>query len=145
LTGQALPPTELGQDGFQAPNSSALVLATSDLGLRRRLHKDRGFTRSHALADVFSALPGGNLAIRREADAAAQIVEALAKDLDFTDLEPQEPLTALKQARNRGVRGGRVHDYLHAVAAEKAKARHLLVADQHDFNSLTDSVNVQRV
>jgi len=126
-------------------DSSALVLATADLGLRRRLHEDRGITRSHALSEVFSALTGGNLAIRVEADAAAQTVEELAKDLDFTDLEPQEVLTALKQARKRGVRGGRVHDYLHAVAAEKAKVQHLLVTDQHDFDGLTDSVNVQLV
>ncbi len=122
-----------------------MVLATADLRLRRRLHEDRGFTRSHALSEIFSALTGGNLAIRVEADAAAQTVEALAKDLDFTDLEPHEVLAALKQARNRGVRGGRVHDYLHAVAAEKAKARHLLVAGLHDFDGLTDSVNVQLV
>jgi predicted nucleic acid-binding protein len=122
-----------------------LVLATADLRLRRRLHEDRGFTRSHALSEIFSALTGGNLAIRVEADAAAQTVAALARDLDFTDLEPQEVLTALKQARKRGVRGGRVHDYLHAVAAEKAKAQHLLVTDQHDFDGLTDSVNVQLV
>jgi predicted nucleic acid-binding protein len=48
----------------------------------------------------------------------------------------------LKQAQKRGVRGGRVHDYLHARAAEKAGAEELLTTDQYDFASLTDRVEV---
>jgi predicted nucleic acid-binding protein len=41
-----------------------------------------------------------------------------------------------------GVRGGRVHDYLHARAAEKAGVEELLTTDQYDFASLTDTVKV---
>jgi predicted nucleic acid-binding protein len=126
-------------------DSSALVLATADIELRRRLHQERGITRTHALGEVFSTLTGGNLALRMEADTAAQTVQNLAQDLDFTDLEPREVLAALKQARRRGVRGGRVHDFLHAAAAEKAKIQELLTTDEHDFNGLTDSVKVQLV
>ena len=33
-------------------DSFALVLATADIGLRRRLHEDRGITRSHALSEI---------------------------------------------------------------------------------------------
>jgi len=126
-------------------DSSALVEATADLPLRTRLSQERGLTRTHALAEVFSALTGGNLAIRLEADAAAEMVDNLARDLDFVDLTPKEVLAAFKQARQRGVRGGRVHDFLHAVAAERAGATELLTTDQHDFESLTDSVTVELV
>ena len=68
-------------------DSSALVAATSDLTLRRRLRSERGITRSHALAEVFSALTGGNIAIRLDADAAAATVDNLAADIDFVDFE----------------------------------------------------------
>ncbi len=126
-------------------DSSALIEAVADLALRTRLRAERGFTRTHALGEVFSALTGGNLAIRLDADAAAQTVDNLAQDLDFVDLSAQEVLAALKQARRRGVRGGRVHDFIHAVAAEKSRAAHLLTADKNDFKSLTDLVEIQQV
>ncbi len=124
-------------------DSSALVQASADAQLRTRLRKDRGITRIHALAEIFSALTGGNLILRLDADAAAEVVDNLAADLDFTDLTSAEVLSALKHARQRGVRGGRVHDFLHAVAADKAKAAVLLTTDQFDFESLTGSATVE--
>ena len=126
-------------------DSSALVQACSDVALRRRLHTERGLTRTHALAESFSALTGGNLSIRLDADAAARTVESLAKDLEFVEISPDEILDALKEARRRGVRGGRVHDFLHAVAAEKAGAAELLTVDENDFHSLTDRVRVASI
>jgi predicted nucleic acid-binding protein len=123
-------------------DSSALVEATADITLRARLRRERGITRTHALAEIFSALTGGNLAIRLEARAAAEVVENLAQDLDFMDLTAKEILSAFKQAEKRGVRGGRIHDFLHAVAADNSGAEELLTTDQHDFEALTDSVKV---
>jgi predicted nucleic acid-binding protein len=73
------------------------------------------------------------------------MVNNLAQDLDFVDLTAQEVLNALKQARKRGVRGGRVHDFLHAVAAEKSGASQLLTLDENDFESLVDSVKVEQI
>jgi predicted nucleic acid-binding protein len=114
-------------------DSSALVEATSDLILRTRLRSDGGITRTHALAEVFSALTGGNLSIRLEADGAARTVDNLAEDLDFVELTAEEVRRALKQAKRRGVRGGLVHDFMHAVAAEKSGAKELLTLDKQDF------------
>ena len=126
-------------------DSSALVEASADLVLRRRLRNEGGVSRTHALAETFSALTAGNLSLRLEADAAAQTVENLAKDLDFVDLTPQETLKALKQARKRGVRGGRVHDFLHAVVAEKSGLSELLTLDENDFELLSDSLIIKQV
>ena len=126
-------------------DSSALGKASTEIEVRRRLRTERGFTRTHSLAEVFSALTGGNLAIRLEAEGAARTLENLAEDLDFVDLTAQETLLALKQARRRGVRGGRVHDFLHAVAAEKSGVLELLTADENDFESLTDSVKIEQI
>ena len=126
-------------------DSGALVQSTGDLQLRTRLRKERGFTRTHALAETFSALTGGRLAIRLDAEAAAEMVGNLASDLDFIDLTAEEVLSALKQAQKRGVRGGRVHDYLHAVAADKSRAGELLTTDQYDFQGLADSAAIAAV
>jgi len=125
-------------------DSSALVEACASQGLRVRLHRERGLTRTHTLAEVFSTLTGGNLAFRLDADAAAQTVANLAADLDFHDLTVIEVLQALKEARKKGVRGGRVHDYLHAVAAQKSGSEKLLTLDKNDFNDLTQ-VEIEQI
>jgi hypothetical protein len=52
-------------------DSSALVEASANLVIRRRLRNERGITRTHALAEAFSALTAGGLAVRLDADAAA--------------------------------------------------------------------------
>jgi len=125
-------------------DSSAVVEACTSPALRARLHRERGLTRTHTLAEVFSTLTGGNLAFRLGADEAAKTVANLASDLDFQDLAADDVLKALKEARKKGVRGGRIHDYLHAVAAEKSGARKLLTLDRNDFNDLT-SVEIEAV
>ena len=118
-------------------DSSAVIEACNSPALRVRLHRERGLTRTHTLAEVFSTLTGGNLAFRLDADEAARTAANLAADLDFHDLTATEVLTALKEARKKGVRGGRIHDYLHAVAAQKSGAKKLLTLDKNDFNDLT--------
>jgi predicted nucleic acid-binding protein len=125
-------------------DSSALIEACQSMVLRARLHQEGGFTRSHSLAEMFSTLTGGNLAFRLDADAAARTIASLAGELAFHVLSAEEVLTALKAARKRGVRGGRVHDYLHALAAEKSGAQKLLTLDKNDFNDLT-KVEIEQV
>jgi predicted nucleic acid-binding protein len=63
----------------------------------------------------------------------ARTVDNLAEDLDFVELTAEEVRRALKQAKRRGVRGGLVHDFMHAVAAEKSGAKELLTLDKQDF------------
>jgi predicted nucleic acid-binding protein len=125
-------------------DSSALVEAYNDADLQLRLKTERGFSRAHSLAESFSALTG-KLQIRIGPDDATMVLEKLAAHLDFVELTPQEILTAFKQARKRGVRGGRVHDYLHAVAAEKSGASVLLTLDKNDFEGLVDTITIEQV
>ena len=100
-------------------DSSALVEAVQNLGVRKALRKVSGFTRPHALAEVFSTLTGGRLGYRCQPDDAAKIGRELAADLQFVELGEQETLHALATSRKHGVRGGQIHDYLHAIAARK--------------------------
>jgi hypothetical protein len=109
-------------------DTSAVIEACNSPALRVRLHRERGLTRIHTLAEVFSTLTGGNL----------------ASDLDFHDLAATDVLKALKETRKKGVRGGRIHDSLHAVAAEKSGARKLLTLGKNDFNDLT-TVEIEAV
>jgi len=84
------------------------------------------------------------MAFRMDADAAAQTIASLAGDLAFHDPTAADVLTALKAARKRGGRGGRVHDYLPALAAEKSGAKKLLTLDKNDFKDL-GTVEIEQV
>ncbi|MCO5051834.1 MAG: hypothetical protein M9920_05980 [Verrucomicrobiae bacterium] len=112
--------------------SSAIIAAWINPEIRMRLHRERGVTRTHSLVEVFSAFTGGDLTIRQGADEAARTIANLAQDLDQTEV-----VAALRLAHVKGLRGGRVHDYLHAVAAEKIQAEKLLTVDRGDFNGIT--------
>jgi len=118
-------------------DSSALVAAVETPAMQLRLQRERGVTRSHALAEVFSTITG-NPKNRADAQIAAEILASLAKSLDFVDLTADEMLAALKSARKLGVRGGRVHDFFHAVAAKKSGAKKILTLDKNDFAGLTE-------
>jgi predicted nucleic acid-binding protein len=119
-------------------DASALVAACADLEIRTRVQKERPVTRIHSLAEIFSALTGGgNLGIRVDASEAAATIADLARDLELVELTAADVLTALKTSRLKGVRGGRVHDYLHAIAAEKQKAAQIVTVDRNDFDGLT--------
>ena len=117
-------------------DSSALVEAVQNLGVRKALRKVSGFTRPHALAEVFSTLTGGRLGYRCQPDDAAKIGRELAADLQFVELDEQETLHALATSRKHGVRGGQIHDYLHAIAARKAGALTIYTFNTGDFRSL---------
>jgi predicted nucleic acid-binding protein len=118
-------------------DSSALVAAVETPAMQLRLQRERGVTRSHALAEVFSTITG-NPKNRADAQIAAEILASLAKSLSFVDLTADEMLAALKSARKLGVRGGRVHDFFHAVAAKKSGAKKIVTLDKNDFAGLTE-------
>ncbi len=118
-------------------DSSALVEAFNNPQLLARLKNEGGFTRPHALAEIFSTLTG-NPKTRIDASDAATVIERLAASLEFVELTAPETLSALKLTRSKGVRGGRVHDYFHAVAAEKSGARKILTLDENDFEGLSN-------
>jgi predicted nucleic acid-binding protein len=125
-------------------DSSALVQTTVGADLNTRLTEEGGFTRTHALTETFSALTG-RLSIRLDANAAAKTIKAMARYLEFVDLSPGEILEGLSHARNRGVRGGRVHDYVHALAAAKSGASALLMMDRNDFDSLVPRLSIEQI
>jgi predicted nucleic acid-binding protein len=91
----------------------------------------------HALAEAFSILTGGARARKLDADTAFRLLDQSVMPFVRTvSLTGKDVLTALRDARARGVRGGAVYDYLHLVAARKAGVSRLVTLDQRHFHAL---------
>jgi hypothetical protein len=50
-------------------------------------------------------------------------------------LSISETIRAMHEVQSRGVRGGGIYDYLHLVAARKAKARRIYTLNVSDFRA----------
>lgn len=124
-----------------ALDSSVIVAALdgedSEHAASRRLLLAAKFSiHTHALSEVFATLTGGRLAIRVPAKEAATMLRRwVAPRLTVTTLEESELLRALDEASSRGIRGGAIYDYLHLVAARKARALRLYTLNVTDFRS----------
>lgn len=113
-----------------------------------------GITRTHTLAELFSALtgsgwveilPGGVRRQRRMGTRlAAKTIKGVRERLSFVELTVEDVEAALDDAANLGVQGGGIHDLLHARAAEKAKADEFWTADKNDFARLV-SIPIKQV
>ncbi len=92
------------------------------------------WTSPHALNETFATLTGGRLGSRIDADIAAQMIrESIRPCVQFVELTVDDILDAQAQARHQGVRGGAVYDYMHFIAAKKAKAEKIITINVTDF------------
>ncbi len=123
-------------------DSSALIDALHSQNLRDKIRPKTAVTRPHSLAEVFSALTKG-VNFRYPAEDAAKMLEDLETDISFVELNAEETQDAINQASKRGVRGGRIHDLMHAAAAIKSGAKILLTLDTAGFSDLDVSVQIQ--
>lgn len=123
-------------------DSSALVEALHDETVRERLGRPGNLTRTHSLAEVFSTLTGGRLGFRYAPDEASEMIEDLAAEMELVELTPHDTFSALASAHQKGVRGGRIHDYLHAAAAFKAGAKSLVTLNGKDFKGLIEGLHI---
>jgi len=121
-------------------DSSALVAALNGEpdAIAALLEKHSRFTRTHTLAETFSQLTGGRLGRRFLPDDAARMIRHNTKNFQFVDLTKEEVFEALDNARQDGVRGGLVHDYLHVWAAHKAGVEKISTLNAADFQPFTD-------
>lgn len=124
-------------------DSSALVDALHENSVETMVREKDQWTRPHTLAEVFSTLTGGRLGYRYLPNDAAAMIETLTTGMNFVELDKKETLSALEKAEAAGVRGGRIHDWLHARAATKAGAKVLLTDNISDFSGLEDGFQIQ--
>ena len=93
---------------------------------------------AHAILETFSTLTGGRLGIRVDSELATQLVsETILPRIRVIELNIAELLAALQQAKQRGVRGGAVYDFIHLVAARKAGVEKLYTINVRDFQQLS--------
>ena len=123
-------------------DSSALVEALQNPKSRQALARQGGWTRTHSLSEVFSTLTGGRLGLRTSAEDAIQLLEDLAQDLEFVDLDAAQTFRALGKAKRLGVRGGLVHDLLHVEAALLAGAKKIVTLNIEDFRGIRQGMVV---
>ena len=91
---------------------------------------------AHGIAETFSTLTGGRGAFRLSAETAAEFLnEHFVPVLEVVTLTPAEMLKAMRESQPRGVRGGAIFDYLHLVAARKARAKRLYTLNVANFRS----------
>jgi hypothetical protein len=109
------------------------------------------WTRLHTFSEVFHHLTGRGInivkggAISRfkptQNDCAA-FLRKWARNVRVIELDKEELLDALDKAQARSILGRGVFDYLHGLAADKAKANQLLTREAADFAGLTNAAIV---
>lgn len=124
-------------------DSSALIAALQEKPIRDRLESEGGVTRMHALAEVFSTLTGGRLGVRFDTDQVAAMIRQLASQLAVVELEADQCLAAFDAAKKKGVRGGRIYDYLHASAAIHHSCTTVCTLNLSDFADLFDGLTIE--
>ena len=124
-------------------DASALVNAFFDSRVEKLSREPDQWTRVHTLAEMFSTFTGGHLGHRYAPADASAIVQQLTAAMNFMELSLQEVKDALEEAQDHGVRGGNIHDWLHACAARKAGATILLTDNLTDYGNLADGFKVE--
>ena len=126
---------------MDAVDSSVLVaalVATESHNLACTALLDRAglFVYSHGLAETFNTLTGGRSGYRVPASQVAELIESsILPYVEVIALSTKEMVAAMHQSQPRGVRGAAIFDYLHLVAARKAKASRLYTLNITDFRS----------
>ena len=92
---------------------------------------------AHAMLETFSTLTGGRLGVKVDADFAARLLsETVMPRVRVIELSMEETLAALHTAKRQGVRGGGIYDYMHLIAARKAKTDAIFTINLGDFEHL---------
>jgi hypothetical protein len=102
----------------------------------------KGVTRPHALAEFYTTTTGKGFrvdekTVRLKPQHAADLVNLLAAQLSFVNLDAAETADAITQGAENNILGGRTHDLLHAVAAAKAGATEIWTCNVSDFAGLS--------
>jgi predicted nucleic acid-binding protein len=126
---------------MDAVDSSVLVAALVEIEPHHRactalLDKANLLVYSHGLAEAFNTLTGGRSGYRIAASQVVELIESsILPYVEVVTVSPKEMVAAMQQAQPRGVRGAAIFDFLHLVAARKAKVSRLYTLDVSDFQS----------
>lgn len=95
------------------------------------------WTTTHALNETFATLTGGRLGVRIDAATAAEMIkESILPCVRFVEVGVEDVIAAQQNARQQGVRGGAIYDYMHLIAPRKAGVEKLYTLNIRDFINL---------
>jgi predicted nucleic acid-binding protein len=124
-------------------DTSALINSVVSADVAARLQGEENWTRLHSLCEAFGIMTGRGLAGQSgtvrftfTAERCAEWLENLLSNVSTMELSRAEVLSAIKSADKFGVKGRRIHDLLHAAAADRIKADILLTRDTQDFTGI---------
>jgi predicted nucleic acid-binding protein len=93
-----------------------------------------GVIHVHALAESFATLTGGRLAFRLPPDEAHMLLsEDVLPFVKTVVLAGEEVMATTAGAKQRGIRGGAIHDFLHLAAARKIAAARIYTLNFSHF------------
>ena len=124
-----------------ALDSSVIVAAIDGddpdhVACRKLLLSAKFSIHAHALVETFSILTGGKLAVRvATTEAATMLRQWIVPRMKVTNLSERDLLKAFNESSIRGVRGGAIYDFLHLIAARKARATRLYTLNVSDFRA----------
>lgn len=127
-------------------DTSAAMNAAINPKIKGRLDQGEHYTRAHTFAEFFGRMTSrgigwydahGNLNrfVLSPTDAI-EWLKTFAAKIKPVELDLPETLACLAQAEARNISGPRIHDLLHATAAEKAAVDEILTRDA-DFQKLS--------
>jgi hypothetical protein len=134
-------------------DTSAAINAFVSAKVSARLDTGEHYIRLHLLSEFFATMTGRGIPVKdadghpaklklSDNDAAAWLRKFCAR-VTVVELGVEETLDAFDAAQKKNVQGGKVYDFLHAVAADKIGSVNLLTRNAKDFADLTSKANIE--
>jgi hypothetical protein len=128
-------------------DTSAAINALVSSSVFNRLNSGEHVARVHLLSEFFSTMTGRGIEAKDQKGQPARLIlmpadairwlRVFAGKVAFVDFTANELLDGLDQAIKKNVQGGKVYDFGHALAADKAQANELITRNAADFSGLT--------
>jgi hypothetical protein len=130
-------------------DTSAIINGFVSEAVFSKLDDGENVTRSHAFSEFFATMTGREIPstqggqqirVRMSPGDCAVWLRTFSAKVGIVNLTREEVLAALDKAQKANVQGGRVYDYLHAKACEKAESDVLLTRNLADFTEFFPNV-----